>query len=214
MITDISQLDLNGRYSYADYKTWNLRERVELIMGKIFRMTPAPREDHQRISTALVGEFYNFLKGRKCNVYSAPFDVRFPEENKSEDGEIKTVVQPDICVICDQKKIDERGCKGAPDLIVEIVSENSVKKDLHEKFDLYERSGVHEYWIVHPVDKTLIIYYLDKHGKYQPSRLFTSGDIVHSRSLPGLTLSLDVIFQNLSKEPEEEYKIKEIRLDP
>jgi len=112
----IEEPDLSGTYTYADYLTWQLGEMTELIRGKIFKMSPAPGSLHQKISGELFRQSANFLKGKKCQVFSAPFDVRLPLSNKSKsDREIITVVQPDLCVICDPAKIDERGCVGAPD---------------------------------------------------------------------------------------------------
>lgn len=213
MITDINQLDLNKRYTYADYLTWRFKERVELIMGKIFQMSPAPKTDHQHISGIVFGELYNFLRKKSCKAFSAPFDVRLPHNDQDSDDKTETVVQPDICVICDPEKIDENGCKGAPDLIVEVVSASSVRKDLHEKYDIYENAGVREYWIVQPRDKTLVIHGLNN-GVYQPSRIMTIGDIAKSKVLQGFELNLNEVFQDVVKEPQEEYKVKEIRLDP
>lgn len=206
-ITDINQLDFSKTYTYADYLLWKFKERVEIIKGKLFKMSPAPNADHQEISMKISSDIYQFIKDKSCKVFSAPFDVRLPvndETNKSED-KLNNVVQPDICVICDSTKIDERGCKGAPDLIVEIVSKSSVQKDLHEKYDLYEEAGVQEYWIVHPKDSTLNIFVLNDKGKYQPLKLLTYGDIARSRVLPGLEIDLKELFPSVAEEPVEPY---------
>ncbi|HET8838464.1 MAG TPA: Uma2 family endonuclease, partial [Flavobacteriaceae bacterium] len=133
-ITDISKLDQSKRYTYADYLTWRVKERIELIMGKIFRMSPAPSSEHQQIVSALHSNIYQYLKNKSCRVFPAPFDVVLPSSSGKQDN----VVQPDISVICDLSKITEKGCTGAPDLVVEVVSKTSVKKDLHEKYALYE----------------------------------------------------------------------------
>ena len=133
-------------------------------------------------------------------MFTAPYDVRLPIK-----GNDNTVVQPDICVICDPSKLDSKGCKGAPDLIVEIVSTSSVKKDLHEKYSVYEQCGVKEYWIVQPGDKTLSIFLLDENGKYTASRPLTYGDIAESKLLPGFSLDLDEVFRDLIEEPYEGY---------
>ena len=156
-ITKLSQLDLSKSYSYADYLTWKFQERLELIKGKIFKMSPAPRRIHQEISRDLLTEMNFFLKGGKCNVFSAPFDVRLPKSNAED--EIYTVVQPDICVVCDPSKLDDAGCVGAPDLIVEILSESTAKKDKTNKFELYQECGVKEYWIVSPTDQYICLLY-------------------------------------------------------
>ena len=202
-ITDIKQLDLNKLYTYSDYLTWKFNERVELILGKIFRMSPAPESQHQFISSSLMVEIGSFLKKKDCKVFSAPFDVRLPITNKK--GNPNTVVQPDLCVICESGKIDKKGCNGAPDLVVEIVSDSTVERDLHEKYELYEKSEVKEYWVVHPNDKTLNIFLLDHSGKYVPSKPLTYSDIVESKVLVGLKLDLNEIFQDVVKEPEEGY---------
>jgi len=203
MIKDFSQLDLNKSYTYADYLTWQFKERVELIKGKIFKMSPAPGTDHQTILTSVFRDLALFVKGESCRVFSAPFDVRLAVSN--EKGKEDTVIQPDICVICDLSKLDQKGCKGAPDLIVEIVSKSSVKKDLHEKFELYQQSGVQEYWIVQPGDRVVTVYTLNQKGLYEASRAKTYGDQVASQVLPGFSIELDDVFSNLLEEPEEGY---------
>ena len=161
-------LDLNKRYSYADYLTWLDDVSRELIHGFIKMMSPAPRLGHAEVSQNIslhLGLHVLRNKG-KCKVFAAPFDVRFPKKGETADDKIDTVVQPDICVICDLSKLDERGCCGAPDMIVEILSPSTFKKDVYEKFALYEESGVKEYWIVHPKDKTVTVFLLQENGKY------------------------------------------------
>ena len=144
-----SDLDLSKTYSYADYLQWTFEERLELIKGKIFKMTPAPNLYHQDISGVVFNEIYTYLKGKPCRTYSAPFDVRLPRKSADETNEkIYTVVQPDICVICDLSKLDKRGCKGAPDIVVEILSPGNNQKELHNKYEVYEESGIKEYWII------------------------------------------------------------------
>ncbi len=191
-ITDINQLDVNKKYTYADYLTWRFKERVELIKGKLFKMSPAPKTRHQKVSNNINGEIWTFLKEKPCVVFTAPFDVRLPQKK----GKIsKTVVQPDICVICDRTKLDERGCVGPPDLIVEILSKSTSKKDLHDKKDLYEENRVLEYWVVHPNDGTLIQFVLNKKTKYEQKGIFTLGDKVPSHALKGFELDMDEIFR-------------------
>lgn len=153
-------LDLSKTYTYADYLTWQLDEYVELIKGKIFRMTPAPTKTHQTISLNIASEIAHYLKGQKCKAFHAPFDVRLPNKRKSIEKEIISVVQPDICVVCDPSKLDERGCLGAPDLVVEILSVSTQKKDNDEKYHLYEENGVKEYWIVSPSERSVSVYEL------------------------------------------------------
>lgn len=186
-----------GRYTYADYLTWQLDEMVELIKGKVFRSAAAaPRRIHQEISGKVFNKLFNFLEKHSCKVYEAPFDVRLPVKSKKNE-DIDTVVQPDICVICDKSKLDVMGCIGAPDLIVEILSPGSNKKELKNKYEVYEESGVKEYWIIHPDEQTVMTYTLTS-GKYLPSRLFTSGDIIESKCIPGFLLDLEYVFTGLN----------------
>jgi Uma2 family endonuclease len=191
-----SDLDLNGTYTYADYLRWTFEERLELIKGKIFKMTPAPNLYHQDISAVISGELYNHLKGNSCKVYTAPFDVRLPRSNGNSNEKIYTVVQPDICVICDLKKLDRRGCIGAPDIVVEILSPGNNQKELRNKYEVYEESGVQEYWIISPQDKTFLKYTLTK-GQYQPSRLMTIGDVVTTTVLADFKLDLEIVFAGI-----------------
>ncbi|WP_373494410.1 Uma2 family endonuclease [Aquiflexum sp.] len=184
-----------GRYTYADYLTWQMEEMVELIKGKIFRQAAAPRVNHQRVSLKISNELYNFLKGKKCEVFAAPFDVRLPVKSKKHE-DIDTVVQPDICVICDPQKLDELGCVGAPDLIVEILCPGNNKKELQNKYEVYKESGVKEYWVIHPNECTLIINTLIN-GKYQASRIFTHGDKVASQAVEGFVLDLEEVFDDM-----------------
>ena len=193
MITDINQLDFNKKYSYADYLTWQFKERVELIKGRLFKMSPAPSLSHQRVSGRLFAAFFLFLKKSQCEVFSAPFDVRFPKQEK--DGKnIYDIVQPDLCIVCDSQKLDYRGCNGSPDLIVEILSKATSKKDLKEKYQLYEVNAVKEYWIVHPDEQTLQINVLNESGNYLPGKLLTCGEEATSQVIEGFVLDLNDIF--------------------
>ncbi|HSJ67550.1 MAG TPA: Uma2 family endonuclease [Anditalea sp.] len=184
-----------GSYSYADYLTWEIDGMVELIKGKVFRQAAAPKMKHQEISIRISSKFFNYLEKKTCKVFAAPFDVRLPlHSNKNED--IFTVVQPDICVVCDPEKLDEAGCIGAPDLVVEILSPGNNKKELQNKYEVYEESGVKEYWVIHPEEQTLMIYTL-KDGKFIPSKLFTSGEMVASSCIEGFQIDLDEVFVDL-----------------
>ncbi len=205
-ITDIKLLDLNKRYTYADYLTWRFRERVELIMGRIFKMTPAPSRLHQEILGKLHLAIGNVLSGSSCNIYLAPFDVRLPQKDGRED----TVVQPDICIVCDKSKLDLKGCNGAPDLIIEILSPSTASKDLKEKYMLYEAAGVLEYWTVDPVDGLINVYTLDKNGKYQAFKPYTVHEKVISKTIPNLEIELKGIFPSLLEEPKDPYEGKRI----
>ena len=193
---EFADLDLNKSYTYADYLKWNFKERVELIKGKIFRMSPAPNRMHQGLSGYIFNSLYNHLAGQKCKVYSAPFDVRLPVKTK-DDKDIITVLQPDICVICDKSKLDNRGCIGAPDIVVEILSPINNVIELKNKYDVYEQAGVPEYWVVSPQDKTFLVYTLTT-GKYVPSRLMVEGDIVFTSVLDGYSLNLKEMFEDIN----------------
>ncbi|MBL7870553.1 MAG: Uma2 family endonuclease [Cyclobacteriaceae bacterium] len=192
----IEEPDLAGSYTYADYMTWRWDQMVELIDGKIYKMSPAPTSTHQKISGKLFLIIGNYLMGNRCQLFSAPFDVRLPfSSNKKKDNEIITVVQPDLCVICDPTKIDERGCLGAPDWIIEILSRYTSAKDLREKFKVYEETGVREYWVVHPTEQTVLIYVLEANGKYQGIlKPCVRTDKIVPVTLPGLTIDLGFVF--------------------
>ncbi|WP_339698002.1 Uma2 family endonuclease [Algoriphagus aquimarinus] len=185
-----------GVYSYADYLTWEIDEMVELIKGKVFRSAAAaPRMKHQKIVLRLGSELLQFLDKKTCDVFIAPFDVRLPvKSRKNED--IFTVVQPDVCVVCDGTKLDDAGCFGAPDLIVEVLSPGNNKKELQNKYEVYEESGIQEYWIISPYEETLMINKLIN-GKYVPSRLFTRGDIVKSDCITGFEVDLEEFFEKI-----------------
>lgn len=180
-----------GGYSYADYLKWDYEEIVELIKGKIFTKAAAPNRRHQEVSGNLFNLFANYLKAQVCKVYAAPFDVRFSRNPENE--KVKSVVQPDISVICDLSKLDEKGCLGVPDLVVEILSPGNSRVELQNKYDLYEEFGVREYWVVHPVECTVLIYTLVD-GEFWPSRLYTAGDQIRSVVLPGFLLDLEEVF--------------------
>lgn len=192
----LSDLDLTKTYSYADYLQWTFEDRLELIKGKIFKMTPAPASVHQRLSWVISGELYSYLKGKTCKAYTAPFDVRLPRRDVNEDKKIFTVVQPDVCIICDPSKIDARGCTGAPDIIVEILSPGNNQKEVRNKYEVYEESGVREYWLVSPQDKTFLIYTLVD-GRYLASRPLAEGDLVTTPILPGFELNLQTVFEEI-----------------
>ena len=194
MITDINQLDLSKTYSYADYLTWMFQERLELFKGKIFRMSPAPSLYHQKVSRDLTGLLWSSFKGNSCNLFVAPFDVRLlNSKNSTSDKDIYTVVQPDLCVICDESKMDSRGAIGAPDLMIEILSPGNSKKEMTYKYELYEEAGVLEYWMVNPADKTIFIYVL-KDGKFEGQQPLVEENKIKSLLFPQLDFTLSEIF--------------------
>ena len=193
MITSFSQLDLNKRYSYAEYLTWQFQERLELIKGKIFKMSPAPARRHQEVSAKLFYHLMDYLKDQSCDIYTAPFDVRFPKSQGDENT--FTVVQPDICIICDKNKLDDRGCVGAPDMIIEILSPATSAKDATVKFDLYEEQGVKEYWMVSPGENLLDVFLLDENGKYRWVKKYTENDKVKVNIFDDLYIDMAEVFR-------------------
>ena len=185
------------RYTYADYLLWMDEQRRELING-IAYLFSAPTRFHADITSEILSIFKWFVKKRKgkCKVYHAPFDVRLPKKGETANEKIDTVVQPDICVICDQSKLDDAGCIGAPDLIVEVQSPSTAKRDLREKFDLYEQSGVREYWIVYPGDKGITVYTLQENGKYNDGTTYMFSGKVPVGIFEGLEIDLKELFDN------------------
>ena len=194
MITDIKQLDFDKVYSYADYLTWLFQDKLELFKGKISQMSPAPNRYHQVVSGNLQGILWSAFKNHSCNLYAAPFDVRLLDKKKStENKDIFTVVQPDLCVVCDENKLDDRGCIGAPELIIEILSPGNSKKEMKYKFDLYEEAGVLEYWIVNPENRTILIYIL-KENEFVGLHPLIEEDQIKSPLFPNLDFILEEIF--------------------
>jgi Uma2 family endonuclease len=188
----VNEPDPSLTYTYADYLKWNYEERLELFRGKVFPLS-APNTKHQIVSGNLFANFHHFLIRHNCKVFSAPFDVRLPVRNKRKDNEITTVVQPDVCVICDETKIDERGCCGSPDLVIEILSPGNTKKELQLKHELYEEAGVIEYWIVYPVEESVAVFVLSD-GKFSGAKIYPSGARIQSIAVEGLSINLNDIF--------------------
>ena len=190
IVKNFSDLDLTKTYTYSDYLLWQFSERVELIKGFILKMSPAPSSNHQKISQNVNKYFLNFFNNHPCSVFVAPFDVRLPIKSAKKDT---TVVQPDICIICDEDKIDEKGCNGAPDLIVEILSPKNSKHDVDTKFNLYLESGVKEYWIVEPEARIVLVYSLINQ-EYIGSKPFSEGEIIKSTLFPEMKIAVEDVF--------------------
>ncbi|MCI5168440.1 MAG: Uma2 family endonuclease [Candidatus Electrothrix sp. GM3_4] len=184
----------HAEYSYADYTSWDDQERWELINGEVWAMSPAPSRLHQAISARIFYALFSHFKDKNCEVYAAPFDVRLPDMVEAEDTEIVTVVQPDISVICDRKKLDDRGCIGAPDLVIEILSPSTAAKDLKVKRVLYEQHGVKVYWLLHPTDRIAMLYTLDQDGQYGKAQILDSDDTLISIHFDQLQIELSSIF--------------------
>ena len=177
------------RFTYADYKAWELAEgeRFEVINGEAFAMS-APDERHQLILGELFSQMHAFLRGKPCKVFPAPYDVRlFYAEDESDD----TVVQPDITVVCDEKKRGNEGCRGAPEMVVEILSHSNSAIEMQRKFKLYQQAGVREYWIVDPQNNNLTVFCF---GENPVFTIYKSTDTVSVVTLPGLTIPLEQVF--------------------
>ena len=174
-------------YTYADYAAWDTEERYELIDGVPYLMSPAPRTKHQRITGRLYSEFDFFLRGKTCEVFIAPFDVRLNADTYDD-----IVVQPDITIICDKSKIDDMGCKGVPDMVVEVLSPSSARYDKVLKFDVYLKAGVREYWIVDPDSETISVHILQD-GEYAV-KAYGENDTIPVRVLEGCKIETQAIF--------------------
>ena len=196
-ITSLSQLDANGEYSYLDYISWQFDQRVELIKGKIFPMA-APNRRHQIISRQFYGVFFSHFQNKSCEYYPAPFDVRLYDSQKpnKKNQDFNTVIQPDICVICDLEKLDDKGCKGAPDLMVEILSPGNSTKEMRTKKRLYEENAVKEYWIVNFDHEQVFQFVLNETGVYDPPIIYVSDEVLQCAIFPDLKINLNEIFVN------------------
>lgn len=180
-------------YTYENYLNWPDDRRIEIINGQIYLMTP-PSTIHQRISREIFTSFAVYLRGKQCEVFSAPFGVRLPSGNEKSDKEIKNVVEPDIVVVCDKSKLDDEGYKGAPDLIVEITSPSTGRKDKVEKFNLYEKHGVKEYWIVEPELKIVSVFTLQENNRYGRPEVYTEEDKIKVSIFEDLVINLKDVF--------------------
>ncbi|WP_139489202.1 Uma2 family endonuclease [Brevibacillus dissolubilis] len=182
-------------YTYADYKQWDDSQRWEIIGGTLYNMTPAPSRRHQVIIRNMLLQMGNYLVGKKCQVFQSPFDVRLFEDKQTDDDQINTVVQPDLLIVCDPSKLDDAGCKGAPDLIVEVLSPSTSVKDKTTKKFLYEQSGVREYWIVDPANNYVEVYLLDRERRvYQTPVIYPSNGLVQVSIFDDLQVDLTRVF--------------------
>jgi Uma2 family endonuclease len=194
IITSLDQLDKTKMYSYADYITWQFEERIELLRGYIRQMA-APNRKHQKVSAQLHHILMGFFRKKKCEVYAAPFDVRLLKNPQGKTKrEMYTVVQPDICVICDRSKLDDAGCVGAPELIIEIISPKNSRTDVKDKFALYQEAGVLEYWIIYPLDN-LVHQFVLENEKYQLKDIYTQEDRISPTIFEGLEIDLNEVFE-------------------
>ncbi|KAI5912714.1 Uma2 family endonuclease [Thauera sp. 2A1] len=183
-------------HTYGDYLEWPEDVRYELIDGIAYAMAPAPLRVHQEILLELAAQTRNALEGKSCRPFIAPFDVRLPRGNEA-DRDIDTVVQPDLVVVCDRAKLDERGCRGAPDWVVEILSPSTAGHDLILKRRLYERVGVREYWLVHPVDRVVTVYRL-QHGAFGAPDIYELKDTLAVGILPEIEIDWERALRNIA----------------
>ena len=186
-------LPQENRLTFADVLAWPEDERAELIAGVPVNMAP-PSRAHQKIVVELARQLANYLEGKRCEVYAAPFAVRLFERAGDRPEDVDTMVEPDLAVVCDPEKLDERGCKGAPDLIVEVLSPSTQRHDRLTKYNLYERAGVREYWIVSPEERTVQVSVLQADGRYRVVELYTSGDEAKVNVLEGCFLELSKVW--------------------
>ena len=184
------------KYSYADYMQWTDDKRYEIIDGIVYDMN-APLRIHQEITFAMARKLADFFDDKPCKVYISPFDVRLPKKSKKDEN-IFNVVQPDISVICDEDKLDERGCIGAPDIAIEVISPSTASHDHIRKRNLYEKHKVKEYWLVDPINRIVIIYTLEN-NTYSTTETFGTKDILKSATFPDLEINLAEVFPVLPK---------------
>jgi len=188
-------LDLKKRYTFADYLTWADDVRRELIDGFI-KMMAGTSMRHGRVSNNIALRLNLRLLDTKCGckVYSAPIDVLLPKDGETDDDKIYNVVQPDIFVVCGEHKCDANAYLGAPDMIVEILSPSNRKKDLFDKFYLYQNSGVREYWIADPEVKTITVYLMQQDGEYDDGKAYATGEKVPVHIFNGHQIDINDIF--------------------
>lgn len=179
-------------FSFADYLSWEESDHMELLDGAPIMMAP-PSRMHQKISVELTRQLANFLDGRKCEVYAAPFAVRLFAQTEDSPEDVQTVLQPDISVVCDQEKLDKYGCRGAPDVVMEILSPSTIRHDRFIKFNAYQRAGVREYWIVSPQEQMVQVF-LRKDTLLLPHEVYESGDIAKVNTLDGCFIELAKVF--------------------
>jgi len=182
-----------GKYTYADYLTFPEGERWEIMEG-IAYMQAAPSPIHQEVLGGLYSQIYQYLLDKPCKVYPAPFCVKLISGNEKKNEDIKMIVEPDISIVCDPSKIDQRGCNGAPDWVVEIVSPSSARIDKFIKFNQYEKAGVKEYWIVEPDIKLVSVFILQENGRYGRPEIFTEEDRIKISIFADLEINLRLIF--------------------
>ena len=182
-----------ARYTFADCLTWEENKRIEIINGEAVMMAP-PSSVHQEICFEMGRQLGNFLEGKQCKVYSAPFGVRLFEQDGDRPEDVDTVVEPDISVVCDRSRLDEHGCKGAPDLVIEVLSPSTQRHDQLVKLNLYQRAGVREYWIVDPENKTVRVMIQAGDGTLRTHEIYRQEDVAKVNALDGCFIELSKVF--------------------
>lgn len=185
----------NQYHCYGDYLTWPDDVRYELIDGNAYLMAPAPDLAHQEVAGEIFRQAANALHGRTCRALIAPIDVRLPKLDEV-DERVDTVVQPDVLVVCDANKLDRRGVRGAPDWVVEVLSPSTAGHDQIKKLQLYERHGVLEYWLIHPIDRVLTVYRLIN-GEYGKPELYELRGETAVSVLPVIVIQWDELSARL-----------------
>lgn len=180
-------------YTYADYRSWPDGERWELLNGVAWNMSLAPGRRHQAILMELSRRIANFLLDHPCEVYPAPFDVLIPDTKNQSADEVRTVVQPDISVVCDRSILTDAGCLGAPQLVIEIVSPYTSQKDMHDKFLIYQTAEVREYWIVDPGNFFVQVFQLIN-GKFGEGGVYEDDMEISSAVIAGFTITPEELF--------------------
>lgn len=181
------------QYTFADWLAWDEGERIEIIDGETFMMA-TPSRIHQKISGEIFRQLANFLEGKKCEVYSAPFGVRLFEQDTDTPEDVDTMVEPDISVVCDNSKLDKYGCKGAPDMVIEVLSPSSLRHDRLVKLNLYQRAGVREYWIVDPGNRAVQVFLQDAGGSLRIYEEYGCKDVAKVNMLDGCFIELCKVF--------------------
>lgn len=181
------------RFTFADILTWDEGEHIEIINGEALMMA-TPSRIHQEICFEIGRQLGNYLEGKQCKVYPAPFGVRLFEQDGDRPEDVDTMVEPDISVVCDRSKLDKHGCKGAPDMIVEVLSPSTQRHDQLVKLNLYQRAGVREYWIVDPENKTVRVLLQTGDGSLRTHEVYSQVDVAKVNVLDGCFIELSKVF--------------------
>lgn len=184
-----------GRYTFADVLTWTGDERAEIVNGEPVMMAP-PTTAHQLISGEIFRQLGNYLEGKKCRAIPAPFAVRLFEKDGESPEDVDTMVEPDITIVCDPSKLDKHGCKGAPDMVVEILSPSTQRHDRLVKLGLYQRAGVREYWIVDPDSSTVQVFF-QQDGSLQLQEVYYQHGVAKVNVLEGCFIELNKVFTEI-----------------